>query len=238
DGNLFFLYTYANLLSRTGPYFIGILVGYLLAMKPDIKIPKKILVVGWILAILSSGLVVFATGYWYRIHRPSTLESLMYSTFYKVSFTIGVAWMTFCCITGHGGIINKILSWKVWVPMGRLTFFTYLIQPILQFSYIANFRTLQEFSHLRSIMQGFGYLAISMLLAIICSLLVESPFLNLEKVIFNMESKKERKEGAEENFGFEKDDFTFRMKGISQDSTLENDLNSKSIVKVSITDSS
>ncbi|GFT13910.1 o-acyltransferase like protein [Nephila pilipes] len=106
ESNLFFLYAYANVLSRAGPYFIGVLTGYILVTKPDIKIPKKTLVVGWILAALSSGSVVFATGFWYRVHRPSAFETLLYAAFYKVAFTGGVAWMTFCCITGHGGNIH------------------------------------------------------------------------------------------------------------------------------------
>ncbi|GFT13903.1 nose resistant to fluoxetine protein 6 [Nephila pilipes] len=238
--NLFYLYAYANVLSRAGPYFIGVLTGYILVTKPDIKIPKKILVVGWILAALSSASVVFATGFWYRVHRPSAFETLLYAAFYKVAFTGGVAWMTFCCITGHGGIINKILSWKVWRPMGKLTFLIYLIHPILQVSYIANFRTIQEFTHIQLILQGFGYFVMSMLLAVICNLLVESPFANLEKIIFNMEFKREEKEETKEkiNLGFENDIITIKMQKITQESPIEKDLDYKDIVQTKIIDQS
>ncbi|GFX14324.1 nose resistant to fluoxetine protein 6 [Trichonephila clavipes] len=148
DRNLGYLYTYGNTLSRGGPYFIGILTGYLLFKYPEAKIPKIFQVFGWCLSILSSGLIVFITGAWYRIRPPTPLEVLMYATFYKVAFTSGVAWMTFCCITGRGGILNKFLSWKVWIPLGKLVFLIYLIQPIFQTLFIANFRSTQEYTHL------------------------------------------------------------------------------------------
>ncbi|GFY69559.1 NRF domain-containing protein [Trichonephila inaurata madagascariensis] len=190
DRNLGYLYTYGNTLSRGGPYFIGILTGYLLFKYPEAKIPKIFQVFGWCLAILSSGLIVFITGAWYRIRPPTPLEVLMYATFYKVAFTSGIAWMTFCCITGRGGILNKFLSWKVWIPLGKLVFLIYLIQPIFQTLFIANFRSTQEYTHLFFIVQFFGFLCISSLLAMICNMLVESPFLSLEKIFFKTDEEK------------------------------------------------
>ncbi|GFT13897.1 nose resistant to fluoxetine protein 6, partial [Nephila pilipes] len=190
DRNLGYLYTYGNTLSRAGPYFIGILTGYLLIKYPEVKIPKTFQVIGWCLATLSSGLVVFITGAWYKIRPPSPLEVLLYATFYKVAFTIGVAWLTFCCITGRGGILNDFLSWKVWVPLSKLTFLIYLIQPIFQTLFIANFKSTQEYSHLFFIIQFFGFLCISSLLAMICNLLVESPFLSLEKLLLKADNGK------------------------------------------------
>ncbi|GFX14377.1 nose resistant to fluoxetine protein 6 [Trichonephila clavipes] len=103
DSSLFFTYSFANTISRAGPYFVGILIGYILVTKPDIKIPKEMLVMGWFLAVLSSGLTVLITGVWYGVEKPTALQSVIYSAFYKVAFTAGVAWVTFCCTTGHAG---------------------------------------------------------------------------------------------------------------------------------------
>ncbi|CAL1281413.1 unnamed protein product, partial [Larinioides sclopetarius] len=186
----FFVYSYANTLCRAGPYFIGVFTGYILILKPGIKISKKFQIIGWCLATLSSGMVIFATSIWYRIHSPTLLEGLLYAATYKVAFTSGVAWMTFCCIAGYGGFINTFLSWKAWMPLGRLAFLTYLIQPVFQMSYMANFKTTQEFTHLHFAMQYFGFLCISMLLAFVANLLVESPFLTLEKLFFEYKPKR------------------------------------------------
>ncbi|CAL1281410.1 unnamed protein product, partial [Larinioides sclopetarius] len=148
DEYYFFVYSYANTLCRAGPYFIGVFTGYILISKPGIKISKRFRIIGWCLATLSSGMVIFATSIWYRVHSPTPIEGLLYAATYKVAFTAGVAWMTFCCIAGYGGFINTFLSWKAWMPLGRLVFLTYLIQPAFQMSYMANFKTTQEFTHL------------------------------------------------------------------------------------------
>ncbi|GFY44506.1 nose resistant to fluoxetine protein 6, partial [Trichonephila inaurata madagascariensis] len=71
--------------------------------------------------------------------------------------------------------INTVLSWKAWVPLSKLVFVTYLIQPIIQLNYIASFRTIQEFTHLQFIVQGFGFLVISTFLGFLCNMLIESP---------------------------------------------------------------
>ncbi|GIY49778.1 hypothetical protein CEXT_699491 [Caerostris extrusa] len=193
DRSMFFFYTYANTLSRAAPYFIGILTGYLLIKKPDIKIPKILQVVCWCLASLICSCVIFITGAWFKAYTPSTLELVIYAALYKTVFTLGIAWMTFCCVTGSGGIINKFLSWKLWVPLSKLTFLIYLIHPYLQNVFIATFRGVQEVSHIRFIIQFFGFLCISGLLAFIASLLIESPLLAMEKVLFGRGEKKRRK---------------------------------------------
>ncbi|XP_055932564.1 nose resistant to fluoxetine protein 6-like [Argiope bruennichi] len=197
DEYVFFVHSYANVLSRAGPYFIGVFTGYILVKNSQIKLSKKILVVGWISAILSSGMIIFATAIWLNVRPATFLDTLIYSAVYKVVFTAGIAWMTFCCITRQGGFLNTILSWKVWMPLSKLVFLTYLIEPMFQHFYMANFRSTQEFSHLHMAVQFFGFLCISMLLALVCTLLVESPFLNLEKIAFSSVSNREDKK--EEN---------------------------------------
>ncbi|GFY69563.1 nose resistant to fluoxetine protein 6 [Trichonephila inaurata madagascariensis] len=231
DSSLFFKYSFANTISRAGPYFVGILIGYILVKKPDIKIPKEMLVMGWFLAVLSSGLIVLITGVWYGVDKPTALQSVIYSAFYKVAFTAGVAWVTFCCTTGHAGFINTVLSWKAWVPLSKLVFVTYLIQPIIQLNYIASFRTIQEFTHLQFIVQGFGFLVISTFLGFLCNMLIESPCLCIENNFFNPESKTEETNEAK-NLGFENDDIKMKMKGKTEMMlTLENGLDHKKLFK-------
>ncbi|CAL1281407.1 unnamed protein product [Larinioides sclopetarius] len=202
DERVFFLYSYANTLSRAGPYFIGIFTGYLLITKPDVKLSKKVQIMGWFLATFSSGMVVFATGIWYNLRPPGFVEVILYSALYKVAFTGGVAWMTFCCATGYGGLVNKILGWKVWMPLSKLVLLIYLLEPLLQISFIANFRSIQEFTHFQFVIQYFGFLCVSVLLALVVNLLIESPFSRLEELFFHQDTKKEEA-NCHANVGFE-----------------------------------
>ncbi|CAL1281405.1 unnamed protein product [Larinioides sclopetarius] len=211
DRSMFFFYTYGNVLSRAGPYFIGILSGYLLIKSPDIKIPKIIQVIGWCLATIACGTIIFITSIWFKAYTPSNLELAVYAAFYKVSFTVGIAWMTLCCVTGRGGFINTFLSWKLWVPLSKLTFLIYLIHPYIQNIFIANFTTVQEVTHLRFVVQFFGFLFISALLAFVASLLIESPFLALEKVFFRRGERKIENMNGENNKAFQNGDLAVKV---------------------------
>ncbi|KAG8172008.1 hypothetical protein JTE90_010007, partial [Oedothorax gibbosus] len=102
DRNIGYLYLYSNTLSRAGPFFIGTLLGYTLAKKPTIKMSKCVQVAGWCCAVLSSGCTIFLLYHWHEGDGPAFLDTVMYATFYKVSYSSGVAWMIFCCVTGHG----------------------------------------------------------------------------------------------------------------------------------------
>ncbi|KAF8782074.1 Nose resistant to fluoxetine protein 6 like protein [Argiope bruennichi] len=225
DERVFFLYSYANILSRAGPYFIGVFTGYLLITKPDIKISKKVQIMGWFLATFSSGMIIFATGIWYNLRPPSFVEVILYSSLYKVAFTGGVAWMTFCCATGYGGFVNKILSWKVWMPLSKLVLLVFLIEPLIQITFIANFRSIQEFTHFQFVIQYFGFLWVSILLSIVVNLLVESPFLRLEELFFRSEPKKEEANGHA-NVGFENNGSVDKVTSIEM-TTLENGIENR-----------
>ncbi|GFX14381.1 nose resistant to fluoxetine protein 6 [Trichonephila clavipes] len=129
------------------------------------------------------------------------------------------------------GFINTVLSWKAWVPLSKLVFVTYLIQPIIQLNYIASFRAIQEFTHLQFIVQGFGFLVISTFLGFLCNMLIESPCLCIENNFFNPESKTEETNEAN-NLGFENDDIKIKMKGKTEMMlTLENGLDHKKLFK-------
>ncbi|PRD35853.1 UNVERIFIED_CONTAM: nrf-6 [Trichonephila clavipes] len=190
DRQLFFFYTYANTLSRAGPYFIGILFGYMMIKYPDIQVSKKLQVICWCVSAGACGCVIFITSAWFKVYYPSTLQLVIYASLYKIAFTSGIAWMTFCCMTGRGGFINDFLSWKLWVSLSKLTFLIYLIHPYLQNVFIANFKKVHDVSHIFFIIEYFGYLCISSLLAFVAMFLIESPFVAMEKILFRRGEKK------------------------------------------------
>ncbi|GFT13901.1 nose resistant to fluoxetine protein 6 [Nephila pilipes] len=190
DRQMFFFYTYANTLSRAGPYFIGILFGYMMIKKPDLYVSRNIQMICWCVAAGACGCVIFITSAWFKVYTPSTFQLVIYASLYKIAFTLGIAWMTFCCMTGRGGFINEFLSWKLWVPLSKLTFLIYLIHPYLQNVFIANFKKVHEVNHIFFIIEYFGYLSISSLLAFVASFLIESPFVAMEKILFRRGEKK------------------------------------------------
>ncbi|XP_014602889.1 PREDICTED: LOW QUALITY PROTEIN: nose resistant to fluoxetine protein 6-like [Polistes canadensis] len=113
---------------RIGPYLVGVITGYILVkLKNKLNFKKKTLILFWILGSSCSLLALFGI---YR-RRISILAATFYAALGRTIWAIGIAWLVIACSTNNGGILNRILSFKVWIPLSRLTYTVYLINPIL-----------------------------------------------------------------------------------------------------------
>ncbi|XP_035233505.1 nose resistant to fluoxetine protein 6-like [Stegodyphus dumicola] len=166
-------------------YFIGILVGYLLTTKKQIKIPRVALWIGWPLSFIFGCSAIFGRKKWNGGVMPTDLERILFASLAKPTFTIGVAWVAICCATGHGGIVNYILSRTMWIPLSRLSFLIFLVSYTLQTNFVSSFRNVSDVSHLILVWRFFGDIFISTFVAFVVCMLVEAPFLNLQKLIFS-----------------------------------------------------
>ncbi|KAG8200755.1 hypothetical protein JTE90_022356 [Oedothorax gibbosus] len=181
---------------HAGPYCVGMLAGYLLAVKPDLKIPRVFQWIGWSLAFISNFAVLYGVVEWNRGVDPTFWGGLIYASLNRTAWAIGVAWMIVCCSTGHGGVINYILSWKAFVPLGRLTFIVYLIHPIVQIAIVGNIRTQIQPDHWFAVWIFLGNLCVTYATAFAGSMLVESPLMALEKIMFNKRGDKPNNDTA------------------------------------------
>lgn len=107
-------------------YAIGIALGYVMANKRIKKLTKSQVRQGWLLC--SMGLITVLWGcYPWNLGAPyNQLESTLYYNLCQIIWPLSVAWMIFACAIGHGGPIDKILSARVFIPLGRITYMTYL----------------------------------------------------------------------------------------------------------------
>ncbi len=86
--------------------------------------------------------------------------------------------------------MNRLLSWKGFTPLGRLTYVVYLIHFDFLYVYWAHARKPYYYTTLDHILHYFGVLLMVFLLAFFISVTVEAPFLNLEKLLFSPAQKK------------------------------------------------
>ncbi|XP_022239600.1 nose resistant to fluoxetine protein 6-like [Limulus polyphemus] len=82
------------------------------------------------------------------------------------------------------GLINSILSWKIFLPLGRLTYSAYLFHYVIFWVRNGLQRERRNFSHFERSFDFFGYLTLTMALALCAYLLFEAPFAALEKLLF------------------------------------------------------
>ncbi|XP_033120057.1 O-acyltransferase like protein-like isoform X1 [Anneissia japonica] len=170
---------------RIPAYLVGVSVGYVLYRldKKQLKIPLMAVLLGWCAAVATGLAVIYGLWSTYDGHQVPQGVAVFYNTVARFSWSLAVAWVAFACITGYGGFANTILSWGVWSPLGRLTYGAYLFHPLVLYGIILTWKT--EF-HLTISNYANLFIAgmvLSYAVAFVMSLLVEGPFMALEKLM-------------------------------------------------------
>ncbi|XP_062571306.1 nose resistant to fluoxetine protein 6-like [Saccostrea cucullata] len=186
---------------RIGPYIVGILFGYLL-YKTDckLKINKVLNLFIWMVAATLACLVVYGlydelNGY---IQMSQGVKDL-YNTTHRTVWGACVGWVIFSCATGNGGFINTLLSWSFFSPLARLTYFAYLVHPILIIGYYFSLRSTFYMDDATLAVLFVAVLVFTYMAAFILSLAFEAPMLGLEKIIFNRDSPQEEKKATSDS---------------------------------------
>lgn len=114
----------------------------------------------------------------------SNFEYTLYNGFARLGWGIALSWVIFSCSKGYGGMINDFLSWKFFLPLSRLSFMTYLIHAMVVFTTVNYFNTMETLYSLQFLVGIYlANLMLAMTLALILTLVFESPFIKLEKLI-------------------------------------------------------
>lgn len=87
------------------------------------------------------------------------------------------------------GFINQFLSWKLFLPISRLSYAAYLIHYNMIKAYASHLRKPFYFTECVYATTYFGILVITFAIAFVLSVVVEMPFLNLDKFFFPIKSK-------------------------------------------------
>uniref|UniRef100_A0A8R1YBV3 Acyl_transf_3 domain-containing protein n=1 Tax=Pristionchus pacificus TaxID=54126 RepID=A0A8R1YBV3_PRIPA len=124
---------YGSPLIRCQIYIMGIIVGWLLHTKKQLRIHPLIYLPCWIL-----GLSIMLTALFGLHDQTNGLElslfwRAMYSSLSRPAWGVGLATIVIMCHYGYGGPINSFMSCPVWIPLSRLSYCAYLIHvPITQ----------------------------------------------------------------------------------------------------------
>jgi len=174
---------------RLPPYLIGLLLGYIFSRKITFKSHRTKVgnVIGWVLAITVSLAIIY--GPWH-VYKPegqtfmTNFENIMYGTFHRWAWSVAIAWVIFSCHNELGGLVNRFLSWKAFIPLSRMTYGAYL----MHFIVLTWYYFVQEKSyHLQENLVPFPFLSVVVIsygFAFLLSVFVEGPVGNLEKMIF------------------------------------------------------
>ena len=185
---------------RAGAYLVGMLLGFVLHKKweptKNLRVRIPFYGVMWILAVVLCITPVYGLYGSFNGHEFSDFENITYFMFSATGYSIGLSCVIYACHNGYGFIINTILSWKLWVPLGRLTFAAYLIHVPLYIFYFATLQTRVLMTDYLTILAFVANVGLSYSVALVIVALVEYPFtyvvLFVYKV-FGFDFGKERK---------------------------------------------
>lgn len=187
-------YYYVASHTRAGPWLMGVFVGYKLAVMKDYTLNPKFVMLGWISAILA-----FAFGFFsYRVFQADEYEyELIWEIFYnglaRHIWAYGVCWLIYASVLGYGGILGKFLAHPVFMPLGRISYCIYLVHYIIQYMRISATRVPIYFSNATLLYSFCSDFILCIVCGFLFSLLFESPFMVLEKMIMR------RKKGDNQN---------------------------------------
>ena len=183
---------YTKFYLRIPPYLAGMVAGYFLYKIPNwrkfcknVKIFDRVLaVICMIISPISVILliVLMFTPNW-LFHGMPIVPGLVYTLLSVVKnlWGIGIAALIFTLTLGFGGPLGKILTWKVWAPLSRLTLMAYLIHPIVMTVFYLTLRRTISYDSLPFSFIIAGLMVATYAVASVFTILIYLPIKNLLK---------------------------------------------------------
>ncbi|KAG9433383.1 nose resistant to fluoxetine protein 6 isoform X1 [Apis mellifera carnica] len=166
---------------RAGPYFVGIITGYILfKTNCKLKLPLIARLIGW---ALSTG-IMFSVVYGLYPGNLTVPLSSVYAALGHTAWAIGVSFIVIQCCTGSATMIDSLLSLRLIYPLSRLTYCAYLVHPIIM---LITASQMDGPLHLHNdivLILYFGNLVASYLMSFCISIAFEAPVVNLLKIAF------------------------------------------------------
>ncbi|XP_054710710.1 nose resistant to fluoxetine protein 6-like [Uloborus diversus] len=183
---------YIQTFDHAGPFSIGLVTGYVVAKhKHNLKFKTvSTMTLFWCIALASVLAVMFGL-YEYRYGNIKMNSSLaiLYAMLNRNVYTLFLAWFVIACVTDNAGFLPSLLSWKAFIPAYRLSFLAYLLHLIVIYYHIGILRERVYLSHEENIINYFGYLVTSFLLAYICYIFFQVPYQYFESLVLRKSSQ-------------------------------------------------
>lgn len=191
-------------------------MGYLILrhQKSAFKISRWTQSFLWIVAPAASIAVLFATKDWNTFDKritPTLTVSVVYSVFQRIFWSFGIAWISFACATGYGGIVNNILSFKLFIPFSRLSYSIYMVHLIPIFLRVNSMRYTRAWDDYEFVSWGVFNILLGIFGAYLLYVIFESPINSLEKLLFRTEKDTTTSENAQKT-GIERNEERTRRK--------------------------
>lgn len=178
--------------TRIQTFLVGVWLGWILheTRLKRIKLPVWAVALGWLSSTAIALSVIFGIYPWFDPdYEIPTTAGLFYAGLSRLTYGVALSWIIFACVKGYGGFVNTFLSWKVFMPLGRLCFCVYLISLHLQHTFHVGLKIPMKYETYSMVQIFFAHMVSSYLAGFVATMIMESPFIVLQKLIFEGGSK-------------------------------------------------
>ncbi|XP_052899878.1 nose resistant to fluoxetine protein 6-like [Anopheles moucheti] len=197
------VYTYYPTHTRAGAWLVGVLYGYVMqrTKKHYVQLSRWYVALGWTLACTAM-LTILLTDH--PIQQPDydTLPQAAdasYESLSRVLWASAIGWIVFACVNGYGGPVNDFLGATFWQPLGRLSYAIYLLHFPIQMMMAGFARVPFYFTDLLAAYQFWGDIGFTLTVALLWTLLFESPTIGVERMIFGRGREPSKKPSEKPN---------------------------------------
>eukprot|EP00057_Strongylocentrotus_purpuratus_P004135 XP_003728102.1 PREDICTED: nose resistant to fluoxetine protein 6 [Strongylocentrotus purpuratus] len=186
---LMFIFSVKPYACATG-YLVGFAMGYFLHTLKNKTVPRLhtiAVLLGWMTAFAIGMSIVYGLYGVFNhpgleIVPPDKATNVVYGCLKSLAWTLALSWVVFSCHHGYGGVINRFLSWSLWIPLSRLTFCAYLLHPAVIYLYTGTISMSYNGPIIHQSFLFAGFVTISYSAAFILSSLIEVPISSLQKM--------------------------------------------------------
>ncbi|XP_067126913.1 nose resistant to fluoxetine protein 6-like [Centruroides vittatus] len=185
--------------SHLNSFFTGFLFGCFLSKKKEIKFGYKTLLIFWIGSIILIMLAIFGLHGYKRETSPNNTVVNLHFTLSPFAITVATTWISVACITGYGGICNRVFSLRIFCTLDKLIIWIYMLHvPVLMYIYYDLRKGLYA-SAITLWMLFLMVMCVSLIASLLMHLFVETPLSCLIDKIIDVLCTKGRVDKQEEN---------------------------------------
>ena len=137
----------------------------------------------WAMAMVLGVITVYGVYPTVNGHPMSRTATAFYNGTFRLLWAVAVALVILLCSLGYGGIVNRILSSNFWIPFARVNYTTYIWHLIWLETRVMATEKISRFTTIQLVIEISGCLALIFCSSIPISAIVETPFMNLEKLL-------------------------------------------------------
>ena len=193
----YYFYFYHRPFARVGPFTVGVLAALMLFSfkneSPENSLIKRFMdkisnhrAIRIVMYLLGIGLVLLMIFINYPItNYPDDFSqtfNVMFLVFSRTIFVIGMTLFLLPALMGHNRPTTWFLSLDFFTPLARLTFGAYLVHPIYIIFHSLNTESGVYVTINQGIVNYIAWSVVAFVTSVIFTLLIETPWMNLEKV--------------------------------------------------------